>query len=289
VHAPARPAGEGVIQRAHRKYENPKKGTLGFVKPEKPVRLYRTMGSSGVNRIAKSVAAKKGPGLGNRRNDGEPVGENFYAESLEYAREYQDKGKRKGEGRTLRFTLDPSIRRTLLLNPKYARAHASVQGEMGFQNIPKAGKGERGTVLVKKERIGKSKFRMSTNYGLRETSDPSSPENPYTMFNRSIRSIHILPRTEAPKKGKAAKKGGKGSVSLSMTSSPSEKAKPELLYRRPLPFPLRRRRRAVMANDAQAESSQSTSSVSVSNVNSAMSQMNIKPSEKDEKSDDDSS
>jgi hypothetical protein len=45
--------------------------------------LYRTMSANGVQRIVNAVASLRGPGLGNKRRDGTPVGENFYATSLE--------------------------------------------------------------------------------------------------------------------------------------------------------------------------------------------------------------
>ena len=77
--------------------------------------LYRTMSANGVRRIVNSVAALRGPGLGNKRREGTPVGENFYATSLEYARQYTSKGKRRGRGTvTLRFAFGPAIQQDLL-------------------------------------------------------------------------------------------------------------------------------------------------------------------------------
>jgi hypothetical protein len=47
-------------------------------------------------------------------------------------------------------------------------------------------------VLIKDERIGKSRFKTSRNYGVRETEDPTFPDNPYALFNRGIVSINVV-------------------------------------------------------------------------------------------------
>jgi hypothetical protein len=156
--------------------------------------LYRTMSASGVKRIVDSVAGLRGPGLGNRRREGKPRGENFYATSLDYAREYTSKGKRRTKGTvTLRFAFLPDVSAELLWNQKYARTHESTRGLPDTKAIRHARRDERGTVLIKDERIGKSKFRTSRNYGIRESDAPGSAEDPYTLFNRHIVSINIVP------------------------------------------------------------------------------------------------
>lgn len=157
--------------------------------------LYRSMSANGLERIIKSLQQGKGPGLGNKRHKEtkQPVGENFYASSLDYAKQYVTKGKRNAKGTvTLRFALDPDVVLQLLHNPKFARTHESTHGLPDTQGIKKARKEERGTVLIKDERLKKKSIKTSRNYGLRETVDPSSADNPYTFFNKHIVSINIV-------------------------------------------------------------------------------------------------
>jgi hypothetical protein len=257
VHSATAPAQGSVIQRAHTKYTDPKQRTPGFVKPQKLFELYRSVDPASIDRIKKAVQSRKGPDLHNKvrdkvredegtseedegtskKGEGTSKGENFFAESRAYAEGYKDKGTRKG-GSTMRIRLDPGIKEQLLMNPRYARLHNSAEGY--FKGIPKAKPDERGTVLVKKEGIGKQATK-STNYGIRESEDPKAPDNPYTIFNRAIHSIDILPReqnAQQAKKGKKEKQEKK-----KQNASVQAPAEPERIYTR-LQGVIRRRKAA---------------------------------------------